>query len=42
MVSNIGMDLKEIEWEGMGCIHFTKDRDQWWAVLKTVTNLWVP
>jgi hypothetical protein len=35
------MDLKEIGWDGEGWINFAEGRDQWWAVVNTVTNLWV-
>jgi hypothetical protein len=27
--NNIKMDLREIEWSGMHCIHPAQDRDQW-------------
>jgi hypothetical protein len=26
----------------MDWIHLAQDRDQWWAVVNTVMNLWVP
>jgi len=35
---NIGMNLREIGWEGMDWIHMTQDRDQWQAVVNTVMN----
>jgi hypothetical protein len=31
---NIGMDL----WTS---VHLAQDRDQWWALVNTVLNLWV-
>jgi hypothetical protein len=27
---NIGMDLRDIGWEGVDWIHLAQDRDQWW------------
>jgi hypothetical protein len=39
---NIGMDLREVEWEGVNWMHLAHDRDQWRAVVNTVMNLWVP
>jgi hypothetical protein len=39
---NIGMDLREMVWEGVNWIHLAQDRDQWWALVNTVMNLWVP
>jgi hypothetical protein len=39
---NIKMDLKEIGWEDVYWIHLDQDRGQWWDVVNTVMNLWVP
>jgi hypothetical protein len=39
---NIRMDLTEIRWEDVDWINLAQDRDQWWAVVNTVMNLWVP
>jgi hypothetical protein len=39
---NIKMDLREIGREGVDWIYQAQDRDQWWAVVKTVMNLRVP
>jgi hypothetical protein len=39
---NIRMDLREIVWEFVHCIHLVQDRDQWWAVVNTVMSLRVP
>jgi hypothetical protein len=36
------MDLRKIGWEGMDWSQLAKDRDQCWAVVKMVKNLWVP
>jgi hypothetical protein len=39
---NIRMDVREIGWGGMDCIELAQNRDQWRALVKTVTNLRVP
>jgi hypothetical protein len=39
---NIKMDLREIGWGDIGWIDLAQDRDQWKALVDTVTNLWVP
>jgi hypothetical protein len=39
---NIRMDLKEIGWGGMDWIYLAQDRDQWRALVNTVTNHRVP
>jgi hypothetical protein len=36
------MDLKEMAWESVDCIHLAQDRDQWQALVTMVMNLWVP
>jgi hypothetical protein len=36
------MDLREIGWEGVNWIDLAQDRDQWWTLVNTVMNLWVP
>jgi hypothetical protein len=41
-VDNIKMDLREIGWDGMDWIDLAQDRDQWRALVNTVTNLRVP
>jgi hypothetical protein len=33
------MDLRETVWGGMDWTDLAQDRDQWWALLNTVTNL---
>jgi hypothetical protein len=38
-VDNIKMDLREIRWDGMDWIDLAQDRDQWRALVNTVTNL---
>jgi hypothetical protein len=40
--NNIKMDLKEIGRGGMDWINLAQVRDQWRALLNTVTNLCVP
>ena len=40
--NNIGMDLKEIGWEGTGWIDLAKDMGKWRAVVNAVMNLQVP
>jgi hypothetical protein len=39
---NIKMDFVEIGWGVMDWINLAQDRDQWWAIVNTVVNLWVP
>jgi hypothetical protein len=39
---NIRMDLKEIRWGGVDCMHPAQDRDQWRDLVKTVKDLRVP
>jgi hypothetical protein len=41
-VGNIKMDLREIGWGGMDCIHLAQDRNQWRALVNTVMSLRVP
>jgi hypothetical protein len=41
-VDNIKMDLREIEWDGMDCIHLAQDRGTWRALVNTVMNIRVP
>jgi hypothetical protein len=36
------MDLREIEWDGRDWIELAQDREQWRALVNTVTNLRVP
>jgi hypothetical protein len=38
----IKMDLKEIECDGVNCIHLTQDRDQSQYLMKTVVKFRVP
>jgi hypothetical protein len=35
-------DLREVGWKVMDWIYLAQDRDQWWALINTVMNLWVP
>jgi hypothetical protein len=39
---NIKMDIKETRWEGVDWMHLAQDRDQWWALVNMLMNLWVP
>ena len=36
------VDIKEIEWQGVGGIYVAEDRGQWQALLNTLINLGVP
>jgi hypothetical protein len=39
---NTKIDLRDIEWGGINWIDLALDRDQWKAVMNSVTNLRVP
>jgi len=39
---NIGLDLRERGWGGVDWIHLAQDREEWWALLNVVMNVWVP
>jgi hypothetical protein len=39
---DIRMDLREVQWEVVDWMHLTEDRDQWWALVKTIMNLLIP
>jgi hypothetical protein len=39
---NTKMDLREVVWARMVCIHRAQVRDQWRALVNAVVNLWVP
>jgi hypothetical protein len=41
-VDNIKMDLRDIGWGDMYWIDLAQDRDQWRALVYTITNLRVP
>jgi len=36
------MIVREKDWENVDWMHLAQGRDQWWAVVNTVLNLWVP
>jgi hypothetical protein len=36
------MNVKEIRWGVMDWIDLAEDRDQCWALVKMVMNIWVP
>jgi hypothetical protein len=38
---NIKMDFQEVGWRGMNWIELAHDRHRWWALVNTVTKLWV-
>jgi hypothetical protein len=38
----IKMYLKGIELEGVDSSHLASDRKNWWNVMNTVMNIWVP
>jgi hypothetical protein len=33
---NIGMDLREIGWEGVDWMHLAQDKNQWWTLVSAV------
>jgi hypothetical protein len=39
---NIGMDLREIGWEGVDWMHLAQDKNQWRTLVNAVMNLRVP
>jgi hypothetical protein len=41
-VDNIKIDLRETGWDDMDWIDLAQDRDQWNALVNTVTNFRVP
>jgi hypothetical protein len=41
-VDNLKIDLRGIGWDGVDWIDMAQDRDQWRALVNTVTNLRVP
>jgi hypothetical protein len=36
------MDLKEKEWESVEWKHLAQARDQWWALVNTLSKLQIP
>jgi hypothetical protein len=38
---DIRMNIRETRWEGVDWIHLAQDRDQCWALMIMVVNLWV-
>jgi len=42
VIGNVRMGLREMRWKGVDWVHLGQDRDQWWAVVNMVINLWVP
>jgi hypothetical protein len=41
-LDDIKIDLRDVGWGGMDWIDLAHDRDQWRALVNTVTNLRVP
>jgi hypothetical protein len=41
-INNMRMDRREMGWKGVDWIHLVQERDQWWALVNTVTDFWVP
>jgi hypothetical protein len=41
MGDNIKMDLREIMWQGVDCIHLSLDKEKWQVPVYMVINLWV-
>jgi hypothetical protein len=39
---NVIMNLRETCWEGVDWFHLAQNRDQWWALVNTVTKLCDP
>jgi len=39
---NIKTDLKEIGYESLDWIRLAEDKNQWWDLVNTVINIWVP
>jgi hypothetical protein len=39
---NIGMDFREIWWEGVDWMHLAQDMDQWQVLVNMVMNFQVP
>ena len=39
---NIKMNLREVGCDPGDCIDLAEDREQWWAYIRAVMNLWVP
>jgi hypothetical protein len=37
--NNVKMDLRELQWEGIGCFHLAVDRDKWQDVVNTVMSI---
>jgi hypothetical protein len=38
-IDNIRNCLREIRWEGVNWMHVAQERDKWWDVMNTVTNI---
>jgi hypothetical protein len=36
------LNLREIKWESVDCIHLAQERDQWQTLVNMAMKLWVP
>jgi hypothetical protein len=39
---DIKMYIKKSGWKSLAWIHLALDRDNWWALVSTAMNIWVP
>jgi len=39
---NIRMDLMEIGCVSVDWMHLAQERNQWWVLVNTVLNIWIP
>jgi hypothetical protein len=38
----IGVDLREVRWEGVDWLHVDHGKDWWQVLVNMVMNLWIP
>ena len=41
MTVSMEIAFKEIEWVVVNVIYLASDEERWWALMKTVINLWI-